>query len=161
MEDFPKLIPLTKSNFSLVDEDDFERVSACEWHIFGKGYAAGRPNGELILLHRFIMNPSDGQQVDHKNHNGLDNRKCNLRTCTQKQNMANRVKQDAIADRVCTSQYKGVSFRPDRRRWAAYVGTGKKRVALGCYATEELAALAYNKGAVEMYGEFAKINIIL
>lgn len=155
----PKLITVGV-NFALVDEEDFDTVNQYKWHINNRSYAH---NSIVGMMHRFLMHPSENEVVDHINHNPLDNRKCNLRVCSQSLNMGNSRKQlTAKPDRITTSQYKGVSWRSDRQRWAAYVGTaGKNRVALGCYATEEEAALAYNAGAIKMFGEFAKLNVIV
>jgi hypothetical protein len=115
------------------------------------------------------MDAPKGTQIDHKNGFGLDNRKSNLRFSNQSQNTANSIRikfpdekiRRARKTRVCTSKYRGVSWRSDRDRWTAYVGAGKQRIMLGCYESEEEAAMAYNVKALEVYGEFAKLNRIV
>lgn len=173
MAGLPKLIPVTGNNFALVDEQDYEELSKYNWQL-SHGYAQRHlTNAECeargigyktcVRMHNEILGEKVGEQdTDHINSNGLDNRRSNLRRCTTGQNCAWARKQLYYGrpDRLTTSQYKGVSFRSDRKRWTAYVGTGQKRQHLGCYATEEAAAAAYNRAARKTYGEFARLNEI-
>jgi hypothetical protein len=84
-----KLIPLTQGKFAIVDAEDYERLSKYKWHV-DKGdstyYAARGIVGKNFRMHREILNAPEGLVVDHRNHNGLDNRKKNLRLCTRSQN---------------------------------------------------------------------------
>lgn len=160
----PKLIPVSQGNFTLVDEEDYARASKIPWH-FSSGYAVNV--WRSLSLHRFIMGATEGQTVHHKNHNPLDNRKCNLKICTQEQNtQAVRRRFIARAQPVYSSKYKGVSWRKDRQVWTAYIGstdkkhTGLRRIRLGVFESEEDAARAYNQAALECYGEFAVLNEI-
>ena len=73
-----------------VDDDDYNKYNHLVWHLSDTGYAVRRNNGETIRLHRLIMNCPEGMVVDHLNGNTLDNRKCNLRICTQLENTRNR-----------------------------------------------------------------------
>jgi hypothetical protein len=158
----PKLIPVG-NEFAIVDDDDFEELSKHHWYSGGSHglYAIATINGEIMYMHRLLLNAQKPLIVDHINGSTCDNRRANLRLCMQRENMANQRKQlIAKNDRVTTSKYKGVFFRKDRNRWSAYIGTGKDREWLGCFATQEAAALAYNKAAKERWGEFSKINII-
>ena len=90
-----KQIPLTQGRFALVDDDDYDTLQQFRWSAGGKrGYYAVRNfyvNGKRMaeLMHRKIMNPVDGLDVDHINHNTIDNRRENLRVCTRKENIAN------------------------------------------------------------------------
>lgn len=157
----PVLIPVSGNNYALVDPEDVEKVSSMSWHMVGR-YAA---NGS-IYMHRVVMGLSSGDShVDHKNGNGLDNRKSNLRLATYQQNTASsiRVKQQGRAlhgkpTRTTSSRFRGVSYRTDRKRWTAYIGTAKDRTCLGCFEFEEQAARAYNEAALVKYGEFARLN---
>jgi hypothetical protein len=94
-------------------------------------------------------------EVDHINHNGLDNRRSNLRLATPSQNNANqRPRQDARL----TSKYKGVYYDKSRGRWAATIHVDGRTRGLGRYDTEDAAAAAYDHAAAEVWGEFALLN---
>ncbi len=85
-----KIIYLTNKNlFTVVDDEDFEKVANHEWH-WTHGYARTAINGKKIYLHRFVMDAQPEQIIDHINHNTLDNQKSNLRFCTSSQNNHNR-----------------------------------------------------------------------
>ena len=94
--------------------------------------------------------------TDHINNNGLDNRKENLREATSSQNAAN------SRSKNNTSRYKGVRKLPDiksgSRQWQARVKHNYREIHVGCFHTEEEAALAYNEKAVELWGEHAHLN---
>jgi len=92
-------------------------------------------------------------QTDHKNKDGLDNRKSNLRTCCKSQNMSNRKIQLNN-----TSGYKGVYWHKYARKWMASIKVNKKPIYLGLFVDPIEAALAYDKNAVEKFGEFADTN---
>jgi hypothetical protein len=107
-------------------------------------------------MQNLIMPPPPGMIVDHINCDGLDNRKANLRICTQGDNMHNTRKYT----KPTSSQYKGVYWKKADRRWAAQIGLGGARIALGLFRSEEAAAAAYNEAATEHYGEYARLNEI-
>ena len=157
--DMPVLIPVAPNHFALVDARMVSKVKKYKWKLTARSYAACLIGGSCLLMHRLVADAPDDKDVDHRNHNGLDNRLSNLRLCTPRQNSGNARKQHWVnPDRMTSSRFKGVSFRSDRKRWTAYVGTGKNRWHLGCFESEEEAARAYNKAAVEYFGEFAKLN---
>lgn len=145
-----KLIPLTQGKFAKVDNEDFDRLKDINWS-YSDGYAI---NHKLGSMHRYIMNAPSNMLVDHKKlENTLDNRKENLRLATKSQNASN------IKSHVdSTSQYKGVSWRKDTEKWNASITKDGVYYSLGCYSTEEEAALAYDKKALELFGEFARLN---
>jgi hypothetical protein len=91
--------------------------------------------------------------VDHKNGNGLDNTRTNMREATNQENARNQHKRAGTS-----SQYKGVCFIPVGGRWMASICLSGRSVHLGYHATEELAALAYDTAAREHFGEFARPN---
>lgn len=92
-------------------------------------------------------------QVDHRNCNGLDNRKENLRICTNQQNNMNKV-----SYRNSSSKYKGVYKDNERGGWAAQITIDGKKKFIGRYKIEEDAAVAYDRFAIKLFGEFAKLN---
>ena len=104
-----KKIELTQGKFALVDDEDFEWLNQWKWYANHLGYTwyvvrSVRYDNEVkaILMHRSILNAKIGEEIDHINHNGLDNRKKNLRICTRSQNNMNRNKLRG------TYKYKGV-----------------------------------------------------
>ena len=94
-------------------------------------------------------------QVDHIDGNGLNNQRNNLRIVTNQQNGMNQKKQR----RSTTSRYKGVCWHNKNKGWMAGIKHNRKTIYLGCYETEEEAALAYNTEATRIFGEYAKLNV--
>ena len=113
-------IPLTKNKVAVVDDEDYERIAQFKWHsvcmgLYRKIWYAVRDarDGEQmeierIYMHREIMGATPGVEIDHRNGDGLDNRKQNLRPATHAQNIRNRYKQKRYACAVCSSRFKGV-----------------------------------------------------
>ena len=110
------------------------------------------------LFHRLLLGVSNPKIfVDHINHNGLDNRRENLRFCTSTQNQGN-----ARKGGRGSSLYKGVHFSSEIKRankpWRARIKVNGKYKYLGSYTSEKDAAIVYNKAALEYFGEFACLN---
>jgi len=99
------------------------------------------------------MQPPPGMMIDHINGNGLDDRRANMRTCTNQQNMRNLRKR-----RSGSSIYKGVYYDKRRRTWYARICHNGKNIHLGTFATEIEAARAYDRAARRLFGEFARLN---
>ncbi|WP_255367831.1 AP2 domain-containing protein [Psychrobacillus sp. OK032] len=154
-------IELANGNVAKIDAEDYERVSAIHWHIDDAGYArtniwSDGKKTSAPRMHRFILQETDRKtHIDHINGDKLDNRKNNLRVCSNSANLMNRGKQSNNS-----SGYKGVVFDKSRSKWKAEIGFNKKRKFLGRFHTIEEAALAYNDAAVLYHGEFAHINEI-
>jgi len=151
-----KIIPLTQGKFAIVDAEDYNWISRHKWCAAkdrGTFYAHRGSNGRLISMHRAIMRAPKGLMCDHRNHNGLDNRKSNLRLCTSAQNQYNK-----SPKKDCSSRYKGVILRRDCKRWRGQIGFNRKRIHLGDFADEIKTALAYDDKAIELFGEFACLN---
>ena len=142
-----------------VDEQDYLRVCRYSWQIDKGGYLKvnTRVKGKRvsILLHRFILGLSNPSVfVDHIDGNPLNNSRSNLRLCDNSQNQANR---PANAFKK-HGQYKGVFYRPKKKAWVSEISCRGKRFYLGFFRDEKKAALAYNKKALELFGEFALLN---
>lgn len=155
-----KKIKLTQGKWTLVDNADYEWLNQWGWYFLGSrskiGYAVRcvQSNGrkKSILMHRTILGITDPKiHSDHKNCNSLDNRRENLRECTPSQNQANR----KLHGRR-TSKYRGVC-RQDSK-WLAQISEKNVTKKLGFFAQETEAAKAYDKRAMEIHGEFARLN---
>ena len=151
-------VTLNKGAVAIVDLEFKEFVESMNWHLHADGYAYGRNKKlkKMQYMHRAIMNAPVGVEVDHINHDKLDNRKCNLRLCTSSQNKAAAIKYKTWADKA--SIYKGVGWNKHAGKWIARIKVNKKSIHLGVFIDEQEAALAYNKKAVDFFGEFAVIN---
>lgn len=106
-----------------------------------------------IYMHRQILNPGQGLEVDHINGNKLDNRRCNLRPATHSQNGMNRG-----ARRGTSTGLKGVCFSKQKGKFHAVIHAGRKKNHIGFFLTAEAAKAAYDKAAIEKHGEFARLN---
>lgn len=140
----------------LVDDADLEQVLAAgPWFVQQNQWAtyAARNAGRrtTVALHRFLTGAPRGFQVDHLNCNGLDNRRANLRVCSQSQNQGNSRRRTDN-----TSGFKGVSWNKQAGKWQARIRRGGRRVHLGYFTTPEDAHTAYCLAAVEVFGEFAR-----
>lgn len=154
-----KEIPLTKGKYAIVDDSDVKLVSQYKWHYHPQGYAAttagGLKNKHTILMHRLISRAIKGEVVDHANGDKLDNRQSNLRICTQRNNIGNsRIRKDN------TTGYKGVTFSKDNKNWVARIFVNGKHTHLGSFDNPHDAARMYNFWAVDLFGEFARLNKI-
>jgi hypothetical protein len=154
-----KEIELTQGKSAIVDDEDYERVTAFKWHAVRckrAWYAARSIKGRSFGMHRFLMGspPSEGLVIDHINGNGLDNRRCNLRWVTAAQNQANKIGFGT------GSRFKGVArrSRSNRVRWEAVIKTKGVQRHLGYFDREEDAARAYDSAAVETFGVYARLN---
>lgn len=154
-------IPLNAGHFALIDDSDYELVRPFHWHIQNKwnlvAIACIDSGARTVYMHRLIMVPPPGMKVDHVNHNTLDNRRLNLRICTNQQNSFNALKQ--VRRGGTHSKYKGVSRDWNNLlTWKAYIRHNNKYIHLGRFASEEEAALAYDRAASNLFGEFAYLN---
>lgn len=140
----------------LLDPED-EHLRHLGWRVsrFGRNnlYAyLPKPGGGTRFLHRVLLGEPPCE-VDHRNGNGLDNRRSNLRLATHAQNLAN------TRPRIGTSsRFKGVSWFRSKRRWEAYICVERQKRRLGYFHDEEAAARAYDAAALEAWGEFALTN---
>jgi hypothetical protein len=146
-------IPLGNGLFATVDAADYPKVSQYRWYARRCGktiYAMRHARGGDMYMHRMIMRPRRGYIVHHLDHDGLNNRRDNLRVCTPRQHQSTRGPSGG------TSQYVGVYRCKDR--WEARIRHRGKVYYLGFYDTEVEAAKARDRKAYELHGEFAYLN---
>jgi hypothetical protein len=142
----------------LVDAADRDLADSSTWHPVTKRkcvYAVRYSRPRSLYLHQLLVAVGPDQQVDHRNHDGLDNRRSNLRISTRSQNQANR-----RIPRNNTSGFKGVSWDRTNRKWQANITINNRQIKLGRYIDAVDAAVAYNAAAIEAWGEFALLNIL-
>jgi len=159
------LISLTQGLFAIVDADNYEWLNQWKWYAHKRGntfyarrskYIGGGAKNrkyKTILMHRIILKAKDGQDTDHINHNGLDNRLFNMRLCNCSQNQQNRIK-----NFISSSIYKGVSWSKYHKGWIAQIMHKRKGIRIGCFDDEIEAAIAYDTKAKELFGDFALVN---
>lgn len=157
-----KKIKLTRNKFALVDDEDFKWLNNHQWST-KKGvntfYVQRRHKNKMILMHRIVIQKyekrylEDWEAIDHKDHNGLNNQKNNLRICTRSQNEMNKEKQ-----KDCSSQYKGVCWDQNKQKWRTRIQIDKKRKHLGFFDSEIEAAHYYDFFAIQYFKEFKYIN---
>lgn len=150
-------IPLTKGKVAIVDDEDYVRLAKYKWHLFSRGYAARGiwENGKVkaIYMHREILNVESGFVTDHINGDKLDNRRQNLRICSQLENTRNRKKRGD-----CKLQFKGISKNNGSQNFSSNIKIKGERISLGSFKTQLEAAKAYDQAAIKYYGEFARLN---
>jgi hypothetical protein len=160
-------IPLSQGKYAIIDASDYELVAGYAWHLnmarpddpLCPRYAATTITLEsgkrqCVKMHRLIMGAQPRQQVDHRNGNGLDNRRANLRFSDASKNMHNRWVRDT------TSQYKGVNWDAETGKWQARLRVGPDAGAgsLGYFHNEVDAAIAYDLAAIDQLGDDAAPN---
>ena len=156
MDESVKTIELTGGQVALVDGEDYEQLSQHKWHTQKYSdtfYAKRHQNGKMVFMHREILKAPEHLQCDHKNHDGLDNRRCNIRLCTHAQNSYNK---RPLANR--TSKYKGVHWDKNAKKWQAQIKHNERVIHIGYFDDQIDAALAYDDYAIDLFQEFAYLN---
>lgn len=141
-------IPLGNDRFAIVDDADYEQISRYSWRyvrIHTSEYAVIKGRRDLFFMHRLLINPPSGHEVDHQDGNGLNNTRHNLRVVSHAQNI---------------SKHKGVVWHKPSSKWRARITVAGLRISLGLFPTELDAARAYNEAALKYHGEFARLNDI-
>jgi hypothetical protein len=154
-------IYIGEGEFTIVDQQIYYQLGHLKWSVCGNDknvYAARLIKKTAcglrsIYLHREIMNPPKGILVDHRNGNGLDNRRANLRLATRSQNSANKRKR-----KNTSSRFIGVNFNKTAARWYVFVKKNEKRYWVGSFVNEIDAGRAYDEAAKKYHGEFARLN---
>lgn len=157
-----KLIPLTQGKFAKVDDADFDWLNQCKWcaHRAHKSFYAirGTRNRKKGTQQRFKMHQEISKRMgfsrpDHKDRDGLNNQRENLRPASLSQQAINQgIRRDNA------SGFKGVSWNAQANKWRAQLSMAGKRHCLGHFGTPEEAARVYDRAARDAYGAFAVTN---
>jgi len=154
--------PKHPNTFALVDNADYTYLARHKWSAHEKHgtiYAERRlvvgGKQAILHMHRIIMGLADGELGDHKNGNGCDNQRHNLRACSTKENIRNQKTRSTNK-----TGFKGVSWKSNQSKFVAQITVDGKNLNLGCHICPMRAAGTYNKAASEAFGEFARLNII-
>jgi len=149
--------------YVIVDDKDWHQLMRYSLCVNKANYVSVRYNGNINMLHRYLLKPADDMIVDHINGDKLDNRRSNLRIVNSKQSSYNKAKPKTVNP---SSPYKGVSKKVCKTKtgenvfYCASVIKDSKRYGLGSFKNEEDAARAYNEKAQELFGEYAYLNVI-
>lgn len=145
---------------ALVDDEDYNFINQFKWYVTKRKYTHYAMNDRMkngkrnvMIMHRIIMKTPAGLITDHRDQNGLNNQKSNLRICTKAENAWNRKPHPNSS-----SKYLGVSFSSRYKKWVAEININYTHIYLGRYKDEIQAAQAYNEAALKYHGEFARIN---
>jgi len=157
-----KEIQLTQGKVAIVDDEDYQMVNQFKWYALKNGntFYARRVvpvNGrqKTVHMHQFIIGDTPKKSdIDHKDGNGCNNQKLNLRICTHQENMMNQKK----PDKNCTSIYKGVCWHKRDNKWQSRIQIDGKLIHIGYFMDESDAARAYDKAAKHHFKEFAYLN---
>ncbi len=158
-----KEIPLTQGLVAIVDDEDYESLSAYKWcaafaantnsfYAIRNGRGSSKRGRGTIRMHRIILDAPAGIQVDHANGNTLDNRRNNIRLATRNDNNRNRK-----LSKTNTSGYKGVC-RDSTNTWKAQITVNDTNIYLGSFPSRESAYEAYCQAARNYHGEFARLQ---
>lgn len=163
-----KEIPLTQGKIALVDDEDFERLSQWKWHArkTTQGMYAARTEGnQKIFMHNELIFVDAGKEVDHKDGDGLNNQKGNLRPATHVQNTWNSKRRSdnssgfkGVGRWSVTSTVRGKKYTYTYWRARIRLPGSKNGIVIGYFSDKEVAARAYDVAALKHFGEFAKLN---
>jgi HNH endonuclease len=158
-----RLIPLTRGQHTIVDDEDFDWLTQWKWQAkwntctrsFYAVHSIKTGKGVTkFAMHRIIMEPLKGFEVDHVNNNTLDNRRKNLRICTKGENQRNR-RGPTLKN---GSGFLGVSWNKEKRKWVAQIRVDHCSHYLGCFDSKEEAARIRDAAAKKLHGKFARLN---
>jgi hypothetical protein len=146
-------LPLTRGQWTVVDSEDAAELAQHNWFARPGSHTwyASRFNGRhQVHLHRLVSDCPSGLEPDHRNHNGLDNTRGNLRISTHSQNVA--------ASRKPVKGFRGVGFHPGAQKWQASIRVNNRLRHLGYFTTPQAAAQRYDEVALSVFGEYAHLN---
>lgn len=149
-------MPLSKGRVALIDDADAELVRRYNWRTYARPrsggcnyYAYTHPAGKILYMHRLIMAAGAGIEVDHIDCDGLNNQRSNLRFATRAQNCAN--KNTGL-------QHRGICWDKQTSNWRCTISFNNKNIHVGRFGDRDDALRAYDRRALELYGEFARLN---
>lgn len=151
-------ISLPNGLVAIIDDADAKLVEGIKWRAVKKPpaktwYVVADIGGKRWTLHRWLLKPKSKQKLDHRDGDGLNNRRENIRPCTQSQNMANVGRTAANK-----SGFKGVHRHNKSNRWRVQISVNNKILDVGYFADKTEAAKAYDAAAIKHFGQFAKTN---
>ncbi len=151
-----KLIPIRgrvgAGCFAIVNDEDFEKISKHKWRL-KRGYAVATIKEKDVRMHRLIISPPTGYEIDHINRDRLDNQRNNLRVVPHQENIQSKKGKEGSS-----SQYKGVSLSRQTKKWVAQIQVDGRSIYLGSFQREQDAAKAYNLAAKQYLSEKAYLN---
>ncbi len=149
-----KILLTNSEKFAIIDDRDFSKVKDRQWCLADGNHVRSANGVPQIFLHHLIAGmPPPGKMSDHKNTNGLDNRRRNLRFTTCSGNSCNRGKQ-----KNNTSGFKGVFWNKSHEKWGVSIGVRRKYTFIGYFSDPIEAAKAYDAAAKKHHGRFARPN---
>ncbi len=161
-----RVIPLTQGQVALIDDEDYEniinyphpwRAEKGRHTFYAASWKQGKTKYSTIRMQNLIVTAPKGKLIDHRNRNGLDNRRQNLRIVTQSENLRNHHKRCGYG----SSRFNGVSWQKVQKIWTAYTCIGKaQKKYLGCFKDEIAAAIACDKANIQIFKEKAFLNIL-
>lgn len=143
-----------RGGFAIVSQEDYDLVSKYKWHCSPGGYAQGTVEGKNVYMHRFIMNPPDDKVVDHQNRNRLDNQRTNLKISTTQENSLNKT----ISKFKLSSNFRGVFFNTDRKKYFACIMHGGVRHHIGIFDSALEAAKNFDLYIVHNKLDMVELN---
>lgn len=156
-----KEIKLLKGDIAIVDDADYDYLSQFKWYSVKTGntfYAKRVDGNKRYFMHREILNAPNDKIIDHKDHNGLNNQRNNIRLCNKSENTRNMIRNNKD---IKSSKYLGVSVRMSGRlkgQILAFIKVNYKNVYLGSFKSELDAAMARDVAAIKYHGDFARLN---
>jgi hypothetical protein len=153
-------VPLTQGYEAVIDADDMPLVDGFNWTaliapktVYAYRKDCSGPKQRAIYMHRVLMGEPEGMHIDHRDGDGLNNRKFNLRDATPSQNQ-----QNSRLPSSNTSGFKGVSWHPRGGKWRAQIGVNGENLHLGLFPTPESAHAAYCSASADLHGKFGRIE---
>ena len=135
---------------------DYELLTSYHWSISKRGYVVAKIKRKEVPMHKLLFTNTKGYDVDHISGDKLDNRKSKLRICTHQQNMFNqKIRKNN------TTGFIGVSLMKNIGKYEAYVHHNGKKYSMGLHRNAVDAAIARDKGAINLFGEYARLNFPL